>query len=223
MARAPHRHRQQPGAAGKKGGLPPTEAPDYTALSGLTKTVALGPDGRRAYGWVRQAAHILPNAAQDAAPAVTPRLRGLLGAMARHRQAAGTLAPAIDQCLTVTRSSWPGLCHGDAGPPLPRTNTAREQYCGAPRSHERRAPGRQRATSARVLRGSVRLMACAATRQRAVSPEAVTPANLEAWKALRHALMSRCQSRLLQRRFCCNATASLAQLEAEVLQLSLPP
>jgi hypothetical protein len=189
----------------------------------LTKTATLWPDVRRAYGWVRQAAHILHNADQDDATAVKPRLRGLLGAMARHRQAAGTLAPAIDQFLKVTRSYWPGLFHCYEVPNLPRTNNALEQYFGAHRYHERRATGRKRATSALVLRGSVRLMACAATRQREFSPEAITPANLDAWKTLRHALTTRCQSRTLQRRFRRNATAYLAQLEAELLQLSLPP
>jgi hypothetical protein len=189
----------------------------------LTKTAALWPDVRRTYGWVHRAAHILHNANQDNAPAVKSRLGGLLGAMARHRQAAGTLAPALDQFLKVTRSYWPGLFHCYAVPDLPGTNNALEQYFGAQRYHERRATGRKTATAALVLRGSVRLVACAATRLREFSPEAIAPTNLDAWQALRHDLTTRCQSRTLQRRFRRNATAYLARLEAELLQLTLPP
>jgi hypothetical protein len=189
----------------------------------LTTTAALWPAVRRAYGWGHPAAHSLPNAAQDDATAVKPRLRGLLGAMARHRQTARTLAPAMDQCRKVTRSDWPGLFHGSAGPALPRTNNALEQDCGAHRYHERRATGRKTATSALVLRGAVRLIAGAATRLRAFAPEAIAPAQLDAWKTLRHDLTTRGQSRTLQRRFRRHATASLARLEAELLQLTLPP
>jgi hypothetical protein len=124
----------------------------------------------RAYRWVHRAAHILHNANQDDGTVVKHRLRGLLGAMARHRQAAGTLAPAIDQFLKVTRSYWPGLFHCYAVSNLPRTNNALEQYFGAHRYHERRATGRKTATATLVLRGSVRLVAGAATRLRAFLP-----------------------------------------------------
>jgi transposase len=93
--------------------------------------------------------------------------------MVRHRQAAGTLAPALDQFLKVTRSYWPGLFHCHEVSDLPRTNNALEQYFGAHRSPERRATGRKTATAALVLRGSVRLVAGAATRLRVFSPEGI--------------------------------------------------
>jgi hypothetical protein len=189
----------------------------------LTTTADLWPDVSRAFGWVHRVAHILHNVHQENATAVRHRLRGLLGAMARHRQAAGTLAPALDQFLKVTRSYWPGLFHCYEVADLPRTNNALEQYFGTHRYHERRATGRKTATATLVLRGSVRLVAGAATRLRVYSPEAIAPANLNAWKTLRHDLTTRCQSRTLQRRFRRNATAYLQRLEAELLQLSLPP
>ena len=189
----------------------------------MTATADLWPDVSRAFGWVHRAAHILHNVHQENATAVRHRLRGLLGAMVRHRQAAGTLAPALDQFLKVTRSYWPGLFHCYEVSDLPRTNNALEQYFGAHRYHERRATGRKTATSALVLRGSVRRGAGAATRLRVFSPEAIAPANLDAWKTLRPDLTTRGQSRTLQRRFRRNSTAYLQRLEAELLQLSLPP
>jgi hypothetical protein len=173
----------------------------------LTKTAALWPDVRRPDGWVHRAAHSLHNANQDNAPAVKSRLGGLLGALARHRQAAGTLAPARAQFLQGTRRDGPGLFHCYAVPDLPGTNNALAQYFGAQRSHERRATGRKTAPAALVLRGAVRLVACAATRLRAFSPEASAPTNLDAWQALRHDLTTRWQSRTLQRRLRRNATA----------------
>jgi hypothetical protein len=155
--------------------------------------------------------------------AVKRRLSGLLGAMARQRKAAGTLAPALDQFRKVTRSSWPGLFYGDDIAALPRTNNALEQYFGAHRYPERRATGRKTANATLVLRGSVRLVACAATRLCAFSAAAIAPTHLDAWKPLRCTLTTRCQSRTLQRRFRRDSTAYLERLEAELFQLILPP
>jgi hypothetical protein len=154
---------------------------------------------------------------------VKRRLSGLLGAMARQRKAAGTLAPALDQFLKVTRSYWPGLFYCYDIAELPRTNNALEQYFGAHRYHERRATGRKTANATLVLRGPVRLVACAATRLGAFSAEAIAPANLDAWQTLRRNLTTRCQSRTLQRRFRRDSTAYLDRLEAELFQLILPP
>ena len=66
------------------------------------------------------------------------RYRGLIGAMARHRRAAGRLAEAFDHFRKVTRSYWPGLfrCYDVAD--LPRTNNDLEQFFGSYRYHERR-------------------------------------------------------------------------------------
>src|SRR5438132_9550805 len=91
--------------------------------------------------------------------------------MTRHQAAAGTLAPALGHFRKVTRSYWPGLFPCFTVPALPRTNNDLEQFFGAYRSHERRATGRKAASPAVVLRGAVRLVACAATRLRPFTSE----------------------------------------------------
>jgi hypothetical protein len=63
------------------------------------------------YGWVQRAAHILNNKDQLGEAAVKRRLQGLLGAMTRHQARAGSLTPAVDHFLKVSRSYWPGLFH----------------------------------------------------------------------------------------------------------------
>jgi hypothetical protein len=181
----------------------------------LDKTAPLWPAGRRAFDWVPRAAHSLTNEHQYTALAVKRRLSGLLGAMARQRQAAGPLAAALDQFLKGTRRYWPGLFYCYDIAELPRTNNALEQYFGAHRYHERRATGRKTANATLVLRGSVRLGACAATRLCAVSAEAIVPATLDAWKTLRRDLTTRCQSRTLQQRFRRDSAAYLERLEAD--------
>jgi hypothetical protein len=131
---------------------------------GLDATAALWPEVRVAYGWVHRTAHILHNDTQDTEAAVKRRLHGLLGAMRQHQVKAGALAPAVGHFLKVSRSYWPGLFHCYTVPELPRTNNDLEQFFGAYRYHERRATGRKVASPAVVLRGAVRLVACAATR-----------------------------------------------------------
>ncbi len=53
---------------------------------------------------------------------VRRRFDGLVAAMRRHRDHAGTLASAIGHFAKVTRSYRPGLFHCYAVPGLPRTN-----------------------------------------------------------------------------------------------------
>jgi len=176
-----------------------------------------------AYGWVHRAAHILHNDTQDTGAAVKRRLHGLLGAMEQHQAKAGTLAPAVGHFLKVTRSYWPGLFHCDSVPDLPRTNNDLEQFFGAYRSHERRATGRKVASPAVVLRGAVRLVACAATRIRPFTSEELAPDTVRTWQELRHALETRRQQRTQRRRFRRAPASYLAKLEADLLQLILPP
>ena len=71
---------------------------------------------------MHRAAHILGNAAGEAADLVRRRFDGLVGAMARHRAGAGSLAGAVGHFLKVARSYRPGLFHCYAAPDLPRTN-----------------------------------------------------------------------------------------------------
>ena len=190
---------------------------------GLTATAALWPDVRVAYGWVHRAAHVLNNDDQDGEAVVKRRLQGLLGAMTRHHTKAGSLAPAVDHFLKVSRSYWPGLFHCYSVPDLPRTNNDLEQFFGAHRWHERRTTGRKGATPGLVLRGSVRLVACAATRLRPFTSEDLVPETIHAWQELRHNLETRRHQRTQRRRFRRDPASYLATLEVDLLKLILPP
>jgi len=74
-----------------------------------------------------------------------------------------------------------------------------------------------------VLRGAVRLVACAATRIRPFTSEELAPERVSTWQELRQALESRRRQRTQRRRFRRDPATYLAKLEADVLQLSLPP
>jgi hypothetical protein len=178
---------------------------------------------RVAYRWVHRAAHLLSNEEQHPAVAVKRRLGGLLGAMMRHRVAAGALVPALEHFRKVSRSYWPGLFHCYEVPDLPRTNNDLEQYFGAHRYHERRATGRKGASPALVLRGSVQLIAAMATRLHAFAAWELAPAEVRDWKSLRRELDTRRHRRTLRRRFRRHPDAYLAELETALLKLSLPP
>ena len=182
---------------------------------GLTATSSLWPEGRVAYHWVHRAAHILTNEDQHPGGAVKRRLSGLLGAMMRHRAAAGALAPALAHFLKVSRSYWPGLFHCYAIPDLPRTNNDLEQSFGAHRYHERRATGRKGASPALVLRGSVQLITAMATRLRVFAPWELAPQEVSAWQSLRHDLDIRRRRRTLRRRFRRDPASYLVQLETD--------
>ena len=190
---------------------------------GLTETTSLWPEVRVAYRWVHRAAHVLTNKDQHPGAAVKRCLSGLLGAMMRHRAAAGDLAPALAHFLKVSRSYWPGLFHCYDIPDLPRTNNDLEQHFGAYRYHERRATGRKRASPALVLRGSVQLIASTATRLRVFAAWDLAPEDVRAWQSLRHDLHTRRQRRTLCRRFRRDPDSYLAELEAALLKLTLPP
>jgi hypothetical protein len=190
---------------------------------GLEETTPLWTDVRVGYRYVHQAAHILGNEHQREETAVKRRLGGLLGALTRHQATAGTLAPALAHFRKVTRSYWPGLFPCYTVPDLPRTNNDLEQFFGAYRYHERRATGRKVASPASVLRGSVRLIACAATRLHLFTSAELAPEMVSAWQALRHDLETHRQQRTQRRRFRRDPAAYLAQLEADALQLILPP
>jgi hypothetical protein len=190
---------------------------------GLMDTADLWPDVRVGYRWVQRAAHILSNKDQCETLTVQRRLGGLLGAMTRHQPAAGTLAPALGHFRKVTRSYWPGLFPCYTVPDLPRTNNDLEQFFGAYRYHERRATGRKAASPALVLSGPVCVIAAAATRRHTYSAAELAPENVRAWQKLRQERETRRQQRTLRRRFRRDPALYLAQLEADVLQLILPP
>jgi hypothetical protein len=168
-------------------------------------------------------AHVLSHQDQREAWTVPRRRGGLLGAMPRDQAAAGTLAPALGHFRTVTRRDGPGLFSCSPVPALPRTNNDLEQFFGAYRYHDRRTTGRKVASPGLVLSGSVCVIAAAATRLHTYSAAELAPQNVSAWQALRQARETRRQQRTLRRRFRRDPASYLAQLEADFLQLILPP
>lgn len=189
----------------------------------MTETAPLWPEVRGAYRWGHRAAHILTNADHQPGATVKRSLGGLLGAMMRHRTAAGSLVPALVNFLKVTRSYGPGLLHCYEVPDLPRTNNDLAPYFGAHRYHARRATGRKGASPALVLRGSVQLLAATATRLRVFTAGELAPEEVRPWQALRHDLDTHRHRRTLQRRFRHDPASDLTELEAALLKLSLPP
>jgi hypothetical protein len=177
---------------------------------------------RVAFPWVHAAARILNNEEEHAAPEVQRRLQALLDVMARDRETAGALADAVARFLKVSRSYWPGLfhCYGVEG--LPRTNNDLEQFFGSSRHHERRATGRKGASPGLVLRGSVRLVAGAATRLRSRSAAELQPRDPARWTQLRQQLEARRHVRRRGLRFRRDPKAYLGNLEDQLGKLVLP-
>jgi hypothetical protein len=190
---------------------------------GLSATAALWVPVEAAYAWVFRAAAILANVTGRCGAAVQVRYRGLLGAMARYGTRAGELGGALEHFRKVSRSYWSGLfrCYDVAD--LPRTNNDLEQFFGAHRYHERRASGRKVASPGLVVRGSVRLVAAAATRLGGpVRGEDLAPSDLGAWQKLRAGLERRQEVRTQGRRFRHDPGAYLQELEDALIKETLP-
>lgn len=166
-------------------------------------------------------AHILGVEGIDAATS-RKRLGGLLGAMARHKDKVGGLASAVSHFLKVSRSYWSGLFHCYEVADLPRTNNALEQLFGSYRHHERRVSGRKVASPALVLRGSARIIAAVATRQKPERVQDLIGADRARWAQLRAELAERRQRRIERRRFRRDPEGYLRLLEAKLIQPSLP-
>jgi hypothetical protein len=188
----------------------------------LAKTAGYWPAIRRAYGWVHRLARILSNQDGLSGKQVRRRIAGILGVMKRDRLLAGRLASAVDHFSKVTRSYWPGLFHCYDVPDLPRTNNALEQFFGSHRHHERRATGRKAASPGLVLRGSVRLIASAATRLRVYRAADLCQANRQELKRLHDQLESRREKRALRFRFRKSPSRYLEDMERRLLQSALP-
>lgn len=190
---------------------------------GLEATADLWPDVRIAFGWVYRAAVVLRNKKGLDARGVRRRYRGLIGAIARHRESCGGLQEAFTHFRKATRSYWPGQfrCYDVAD--LPRTNNELEQFFGSYRYHERRASGRKVACPGTVVRGSVRLTAAAATRLRSIEVADLVPSDVQAWRDLRGALEQRQAMRTLGRRFRHDPAAYLRSLEESLIKQALPP
>lgn len=177
---------------------------------------------RIAFPWVHTAARILNNEEALDAREVERRLQALLDVMARDREKAGALAPAVDRFLKVSRSYWPGLFHCYSVKGVPRTNNDLEQFFGSCRHHERRATGRKGASPGLVLRGSVRLLAGAATRLRSRSAAELQPRDPAGWRQQRQQLETRRQVRRRGFRFRRDRKAYLENLEEQLGKLTLP-
>ena len=190
---------------------------------GLEATESLWPDVRSAFGWVRRVAVVLRNKAGLDAAGVRRRYRGLIAALARHRRGAGRLTEAFDHFLKVTRSYWPGLFRCYEVADVPRTNNDLEQFFGSYRYHERRSSGRKMACPGTVVRGSVRVVAAAATRLRRIDPADLIPSDLRAWRDLRGSLERRQAVRALGRRFRRDPQTYLRSLEEILVNQTLPP
>jgi hypothetical protein len=168
------------------------------------------------------AAHILGEGGASTSVQARQQLGGLLGAMKRGADSAGSLASGVRHFLKVTRSYWPGLfcCYDVAG--LPRTNNDLEQFFGRHRYHERRCSGRKAASPALVLRGEARLLAAAATRQRRYTAADLAGADPQRRQELRDQMEARRLRRVKRRRFRRDPQAYLRDLEGKLIQLALP-
>jgi hypothetical protein len=156
---------------------------------------------------------VLRNTKGRNAAGVRRRYRGVIAALARHRRTLGSLTEAFDHFRRVTRSYWPGLFRCDDVAGWPRTNNDLEQLFGSDRDHERRASGRKVACPGTVVRGSVRLVAAAATRLRSIEVSDLVRSDLGAWRELRGWLERRQEVRTLGRRFRRDPAAYLRSLE----------
>jgi hypothetical protein len=172
---------------------------------------------------VHRAAHLLGNPHERPVTALRRQYRRLLATMARRQHEAGRLAPAIGFFLKVTQSYWSGLFQCYAVPDLPRTNNDLEQFFGAARCAERRVTGQKVASPSLVVRGAVRLIATVATRATPFGADQLRPEQPAAWRQLRASLEQRHAARRAQVRFRRDPAAYLAVLEADLIQLTLPP
>jgi hypothetical protein len=168
-------------------------------------------------------AAILANKKGRGSAEVRRRYRALIARLARNRGSLGTLAEAFDHFAKVTRSYESGLfrCYDADG--LPRTNNELEQFFGSYRYHERRCSGRKVACPGTVVRGSVRLVAAAATRSRAIMVGDLIPSDLRRWRDLRGRMERRQAVRTLGRRFRQDPVAYLKSLEDSLINQTLPP
>jgi hypothetical protein len=176
-----------------------------------------------AFGWVHRAASVLRDKKGLDAAGVRRRYRGLIAAIARHRRAAGRRDEAFAHFLKVTRSHWRGLFRCYEVAELPRTDNDLERFFGSYRYHERRASGRKVACPGTVVRGSVRLVAAAATRLRPIAVADLVPSDLKRWRELRGSLERRRRVRALGRRFRRDPVAYPRSLEEALIKKVLPP
>mgnify|MGYP003289304243 CR=1 FL=1 len=176
-----------------------------------------------ASAWVKAAARILNNEDQADGATVKARYAALRDRLIDEAGVSSWLGQVVQQFVKVTASYEPHLFHCYDVPDLPRTNNDLEQLFGSIRCHERRSTGRKVASPGLVLRGPVRLPAAVATSVRPFTAEDLAPRDIGQWRTLRAALERRHQARVCGYRFRRDPEKYLAALEAQLLQLSLPP
>ncbi len=189
--------------------------------TGLFATERLWAPLQTAQSWMQRAAEVLANEEKADAASVEASYRALLEDIVTAKSDE-SVAEWATTFYKVTRSYWRGLFHCYDVLEIPRTNNELEQYFGAARHHERRATGHKRATSALVVRGSVRVVAAVATLLGAWTAQELRPANVKAWRCLREKLEARHETRRAARRFRRDPVAYLAKLEDGLLHTSLP-
>ncbi len=177
---------------------------------------------RRAYRWVREAAHVLANHAAQARAAVQQAFVKVLRSIGATKRHCGPLEDALTHVLKGTRSYRPGLFHCYDDPAIPRTNNDLEQCFGQHRFHERRATGRKTGAPTAVLRGSTRLVAQIATRLRPFAAADLIPHDGAQWRKIRQTVRRRFALRAQGRRFRRDPKAYLEQLEADYLKQAFP-
>jgi len=184
--------------------------------TGLFATERLWAPLQTAQCWLQRAAEVLANQEKANAARVEEQYRELLAEVLTAK-GDERVAEWATTFYKVTRSYWRGLFHCYDVPEVPRTNNDLEQYFGKARHHERRATGHKRATSALVVRGSVRLVAAVATQLREWPGQALRPGSVAAWRRLRKELEVRHEARRAARRFRKDPNQYLAQLESQLL------
>ncbi len=138
--------------------------------------------------------------------------------MQKQKTDLGPLSEAIEHFCHITENFAAGLFHGYDVEGLPRTNNELEHCFGVARVHERRATGRRGAIPGVVVRGSVRLLAVVVATREDVQAADLQPANYQAWRELRAQLRLREEARRQQWRFRKDPAASLAAIEAQLLE-----
>jgi hypothetical protein len=96
----------------------------------LTETAELWEPLRRAYRWVRAAAHVLANPDKQGRTTVTRDFVRVLRSIGVTKRHCGPLEAALTHFLKVTRNYRAGLFHCYDDPSIPRTNNDLEQYFG---------------------------------------------------------------------------------------------
>jgi hypothetical protein len=187
---------------------------------GLFATERLWAPLQRAQNWLQRAAKVLANEEKADAAGVEEKYRELLEDVVKAK-GDQSVAEWATTFYKVSHSYWRGLFHCYDMPQVPRTNNDLEQYFGKARHHERRATGHKRATSALVVRGSVRVVAAVATPLREWTAQELRPTNIKAWRCLREQLEARHEARRATRRFRRDPAKYLAQLEDTLLHTSL--